>query len=1036
MGQGTYLDSTWVSALRAAAGVARRAVSSEGDVLRAVSQELRGLHLVGGVSLLKENGELEIRSRILSATAEHALERMTGIHIQGYRFAPSEVPAYQNVLTTGESRYYERRLPIIENLVPTHLRPLLPAILRLLGGDKPTIIAPLIASDEIIGAINVTAGWLTREHLPIVTSLADHVAIAISQVRAREKMATSLERERLRNQVAQTVTSALDLPVVLERVIELAVEVSDADAGAFALVEGDGETIVFPHTHGLPEGIRFPPTRRGEGLAWHMLETGKPLILDEYDDHELSIYEWAKHGLHAFLGLPLFVGQDPIGAMGLFKKGRGDPFHRDQLEMMQSIASMAAIAIKNAQLYREAQRSAEESHALIETSSSISTSLDLPRVLQMIAEQVRELLDADGSRIHMLDPSDNELKTLVADDPQATAMMDMSIQPSAGLVGHVLQTGEAMIVNDPTSDPRSLQVPGTPDEERECLSFAPLNIRQRPMGVMVVRRLGQHRPFLPSDLHLLTAFASHAAVAIENADLYGQIEKQAQRLEQQVVERTRDLALSEARYRGLVETSLTGILHLDPSGQVTYSNEVFAEMIGLPREEILGKDMHEAASQYVAEESREMVLERFGQRVAGERPLSEVYEVTFLRASGERVPTIFAVNLIADDEGEPQGITCLVLDISTRKSLETALRSERDRLEAILSNIGDAVFVTDPKGIIEYVNPAWERLNGFSQAEALGRNANLMRAPNTPQALFERMWQTILAGKSWSGELVNKRKDGTTYDAAVTITPIRDEADQILNFVAVQHDISALKEVDRLKSQFVSDVSHELRTPLTNIRLYVDLLGENPMSDRSPDYLQTLNRESQRLAHLIDDLLSLSRLEARATPFDPRPIQVGALLNNLAEDRRALAAEQQIDLQVDNAEAIPTAMGDERLLTQVFTNLLTNSMNYTPDGGRISIRTRLVEQHGEDWLVAEVEDTGLGIHPEERSKIFHRFFRGKASQATGAPGTGLGLAICKEIAELHGGDITLESEPGQGTKISVWLPLTATPEPEGQKAAG
>ncbi|MGA9531641.1 MAG: GAF domain-containing protein [Anaerolineales bacterium] len=1021
-----YVDTTWVSALRAAAAVTRRATSSEADLLRAVSEELRKLHLLGGLALITEDNQLEIRARLLSPSVERALLRLSGTDILGYRFDPAQSPAYYSVLESGEPLFVQNRQEVVKSLMPAGLGPLLPAILRLIGGNQPTILAPLITSDRPLGVINVSAAWLSPEYVPTLAALADHIAIAIDQVRAREQMGAALEGERLRNQAAETVTSALDLPVVLERVIQLAVEVSGADVGAFALLEPDGENLGYPYTYGLPDGVQFSPAHRGEGLAWHMLRHHQPLLLDEYGDHEEAMSDWTETGLHAFLGIPLFVGDEPIGAMGLFKTQRNERFHREQLDQTRSIANMAAIAIKNAQLYRQMERRAEEAQALIQTSASISASLDLETVLRLIAEQAKRLLKADGSRIHMLDPSTSTLRTLVAMDPQAEAMLDMELAPEEGLAGHVLQSGEALVINNPASDPRGRQVPGTPDEEPECLALAPLNIRQRTMGVMAVRRMGSERPFQAADLNVLTAFAAHAAVAIENADLYGQIEKQAQRLEKQVVERTRDLILSEARYRGLVETSLTGIVHIDNNGTISYANQVFADMIEHPVSQVNGMSVEEAAQRFLPESNRSIVLEQFRDRIAGARPASEVFEVEFVLESGKRIPTIFAVNRISDDAGNPDGITCLILDISERKELELALRSERDRLEAMLTNIGDAVMVTKPDGTIEYVNPAWERLNGYRWAEAVGREARILRAKETPKDMLHEMSEALAAGKPWSGDVINQRKDGETYDAAVTITPIFNEEGQVVNLVGVHHDISALKELDRLKSQFVSDVSHELRTPLTNIRLYIDLLAENLQSNRSPDYIETLSRESERLAHLIDDLLSLSRLESGATPFQPRPIDINQLLADLSGDRRALAVEQEIELQIETEQGLPEAPGDARLLTQVFTNLLTNAMNYTPEGGRIVLRTRKARWSDRAWVVAEVEDTGLGIEPEERPLIFKRFFRGRASQSTGAPGTGLGLAICKEIAELHGGRIEVESTPGEGTRISVWLPTNAS----------
>jgi signal transduction histidine kinase len=290
--------------------------------------------------------------------------------------------------------------------------------------------------------------------------------------------------------------------------------------------------------------------------------------------------------------------------------------------------------------------------------------------------------------------------------------------------------------------------------------------------------------------------------------------------------------------------------------------------------------------------------------------------------------------------------------------------------------------------------------------------------------VFADLWQTVLAGRTWRGELVNRRKDGSTYDVALTATPLMDERHAVTNIVSVLYDISAMKELERLKSQFVSDVSHELRTPLTNIRLYLDLLRGTSDRTKTERYLDTLSRESDRLAYLIDDLLSLSRLDAGAVTPDMRAVDLNRLLGSLVDDRRALATKRGLELTLEWDPALPLARADERLLSQVFTNLLTNAMNYTPDQGHITIRTRAEDGVGGPWVAAVVSDNGPGIPAEEQPMIFRRFFRGRASRATGAAGTGLGLAICRDIIDLHGGRITLESDgvPGNGACFTVWLP--------------
>jgi PAS domain S-box-containing protein len=367
----------------------------------------------------------------------------------------------------------------------------------------------------------------------------------------------------------------------------------------------------------------------------------------------------------------------------------------------------------------------------------------------------------------------------------------------------------------------------------------------------------------------------------------------------------------------------------------------------------------------------------------------------------------------------------MVLDISARKSLEAALQAERDRLDALLTNVGDAVMVTDPKGTIEYVNPGWERLNGYTAEEALGKTPRLIQSGHHPSDFYVDMWETINSGRTWRGEVVNLHKDGSFYDAALTITPVLSETSEVINFVGVLHDISSLKQLDRIKDQFVSDVSHELRTPLTNICLYLDLLKRTVNDpDRAARYLETLTRESERLTNLINDLLSLSSLTADAVAFEPITLDINHLLKGLVEDRSTLAASRGLNLTMAADESIPKITGDERMLTQVFNNLLTNAMNYTSDGGRISLRTYARSRTDRQWVVVEVEDNGLGIPPDEITMIFRRFYRGRASQNTSVAGTGLGLPICKEIIDRHNGRITVESDgvPGRDSRFFVWLP--------------
>jgi two-component system phosphate regulon sensor histidine kinase PhoR len=204
------------------------------------------------------------------------------------------------------------------------------------------------------------------------------------------------------------------------------------------------------------------------------------------------------------------------------------------------------------------------------------------------------------------------------------------------------------------------------------------------------------------------------------------------------------------------------------------------------------------------------------------------------------------------------------------------------------------------------------------------------------------------------------------------------------------------------------------------MRLYLDLLTLGK-DDRFEGYLATLTRETERLSRLIDDLLTISRIDVGAASPQRAPCDLNAMAHTLVQDRLKLFGNKGLDLQFTPEPGLPRTHGDERMLSQVVANLLTNALQYTPQGS-VEVSTALQETGGRSWITLTVSDTGLGIAAAEQGRIFERFYRGDSSRQVRAPGTGLGLAICSEIVERHGGKITLESQLGKGSRFTVWLP--------------
>ena len=346
------------------------------------------------------------------------------------------------------------------------------------------------------------------------------------------------------------------------------------------------------------------------------------------------------------------------------------------------------------------------------------------------------------------------------------------------------------------------------------------------------------------------------------------------------------------------------------------------------------------------------------------------------------------------------------LDLEDRIHERTSeLSSAKELMEAILASVPDAVFVLDENDLLLEANRAGAILLLETEKSGVDLFADkLMERLKSGEAVFDEM--TLLEVK------------GRAYQALASPMPIKETR---TGMVVVYRDVTRFHELDQMKTQFVSDVSHELRTPLTSLSLYLDLLSKEDNEERRQRFQATLRRETNRLTQLIEDLLTISRLESNRVPINIQPVDINQLVNDLALDRTPIAAQRNISLQCVSRLEPTLALADPRLITQVLSNLLTNAINYTQANGKIQIEiTQLKDQSG-NWIKIAIEDSGVGIPPDELPHIFERFYRGSASRQTGSPGTGLGLAISTEILDRMNGHITVESEVGKGSTFTIWL---------------
>ncbi|MFL7790842.1 MAG: PAS domain S-box protein [Anaerolineae bacterium] len=344
--------------------------------------------------------------------------------------------------------------------------------------------------------------------------------------------------------------------------------------------------------------------------------------------------------------------------------------------------------------------------------------------------------------------------------------------------------------------------------------------------------------------------------------------------------------------------------------------------------------------------------------------------------------------------------------LETRVQERTAeIQAQYAQLEAILHSSSDGIIVTDSQGSIVRSNPV----------------ANIWLTQTLSPEDAARLKEAIQDLTSRATEKPETVLDLTGLDLELRAAPVTETKGEETTVVTI-HDITYLKALDRMKSQFVSNVSHELRTPITTIKLYAALMQKSPR-EKWTEYLDILAQEADRQARLVEDILQISRIETGRLEISPRPTLLNELVESVFISQQPLAQERKLAAEYNPADPGPEALVDPDRMTQVLTNLVANAIQYTPRGGNITISTAEKEMDGRMLATITVTDTGMGIAEEELPHIFERFFRGEQPRSMQVPGTGLGLAIVKDIVELHGGQVTVKSELDIGTSFTIWLPL-------------
>jgi len=539
-----------------------------------------------------------------------------------------------------------------------------------------------------------------------------------------------------------------------------------------------------------------------------------------------------------------------------------------------------------------------------------------------------------------------------------------------------------------------------------------------------------------------------------------------------------------------------GVLATDTEGRITRMNPVAERFTGWPLAEARGRPVDEvfriinAQTRVPAEVPVAKVL------ATGETQGLANHSVLVAR-DGTEWPVADSAAPIRDAGGRVTGVVLVFRDVTVERRAERLVREQNELLEqrvrektaqlrlqgAALEVAANSIVITDCDATILWVNRAFSALTGYSAEEVIGQNPRLLKSGAQDDGFYRRMHQTISGGRVWRGEIVNRYKDGRQVTEDMTITPLHGDDGNITHFIAIKQDITErkraeaeirqinvslerrvaertvqLKEANRAKSDFLANMSHELRTPLNAIIGFSEMLKDGVLGELEPKqrgFAGDIFNAGTHLLALINDILDLSKIEAGKLELVPGPVEVAALLKSSLLVVREKALAHRIRLETRITPALGTLLADERKLKQIVYNLLSNAVKFTPEGGAVTLSARRCSRSevafaqiltarvvappqgdADEFLEIAVEDSGAGIAEQDLPKLFEPFVQADNSVARRFGGTGLGLSLVRQLAELHGGTVGMESRLGAGSRFSVWLPWrAAAPLAEGAPAA-
>lgn len=484
------------------------------------------------------------------------------------------------------------------------------------------------------------------------------------------------------------------------------------------------------------------------------------------------------------------------------------------------------------------------------------------------------------------------------------------------------------------------------------------------------------------------------------------------------------------------QTLLTAVEHnpamvtiVSPDGLCNYVNPEYTRVTGYKAEEVVG-EMHTIIKNGAISPDLFKEIREFAEKKGSWRG-----ELESKTKKGDSFWCSISISGVLDSEGKLIHMVLIEEDITERKLAE----EKSQKLLTAVEKSPVMVSIATPKGIVDYVNPQYSTVTGFSSKEVIGKTHSLLKTGVLSKSKYDEIFKYLQNRKNWSGELESRKKDGSAFWSSLSLAGVQDKVGNLTHIVIIEEDITERKgfefklakakemaeDATKAKSEFLATMSHEIRTPMNAIIGLSQLAMATDLDSKQFDYVKKINSSGHSLLGIINDILDFSKIEAGKLNFENIDFDLEQVFDDHANVVTYKAHEKGLEFVLGIGKNVPLSLvGDPLRLRQVLVNLVNNAIKFTHEG-EISVLANLVKESEETVLLEfSVNDSGIGIEEQKLNKLFKSFSQADASTTRKYGGTGLGLAICKGIVDGQNGEIWVKSTEGKGSSFCFTLPFT------------